>query len=128
MKKKPHPVLRKTGISIRILKLIPIPAGIIIAKLMAKTVDDAVNGNIRKIINSFIIVLLIIIGIRIFTIITNIVLEEAMMKATHKCKRILYHPFMSNPIYKLYDIKYGDVIENLNDDFLILKDNHEYID
>lgn len=109
--------LKKVSFFSWILKLIPIPIGIIIAKLGAEVTMRATEGNIEKVISNSLILLGIIIGIKVFNILTEIAYKKAVSKSVHKCKMSLYNKFLSNPLYMLYSSQYGEVMENLNDDF-----------
>lgn len=109
--------LRKVSFFSWILKLIPIPIGIITAKLSAEITMKATEGDIRKVLSNSLILLGIIIGIKIFSILSEVYYKKEVSQSLHKCKMNLYNKFLSNPLYMLYSSEYGDVMENLNDDF-----------
>lgn len=110
-------ILMRTCCAAWLLKLVPIPVGIITAKLMAEVVTDAVGGDIKGVLNISGILMTVIIGMKIFGILTGIVYKKASSQALHKCKILLYRQFLSNPLHMLYQSEHGDAIEKLDDDF-----------
>ncbi|MFU0800433.1 MAG: ABC transporter ATP-binding protein/permease [Xylanivirga thermophila] len=110
-------ILKRQSIISIILKLIPIPVGIITAKLMADVVNAAVAGNISDVLVGASTLLIIIVLTKLLTVFTEIVFQKSVSKATHKCKMLLYRQFLSNPLYILYNAEHGKSIEKLNDDF-----------
>lgn len=109
--------LQRVTFATWILKLIPIPIGIVSAQLMTKVVTNATDGNIHGVLITSGTFLSIVIGIKAFNIVTGIAYEKASLHALHRCKIFLYRLFLSNPFDKLYASEQGDAIENLNDDF-----------
>lgn len=100
-----------------LLRLLPIPIGIIAAKLMADLVSNAIDGNINRTVTIALIIFIGAIVIKIFNIVSEIPYEKAKTQALHKCKMDLYHQFLSNPLHRLYRSEHGVAIEKLNDDF-----------
>lgn len=110
-------ILKKVSIAAWILKLVPIPVGIITAKLMADTVSFATSGDVSNVIVTAVYLLAVLVGLRIFTIVTSIAYEKSASQSLHQCKMILYEKLLSSPLHVLYSYGHGETIEKLNDDF-----------
>lgn len=109
--------LRKVSIASLILQLIPIPVGIVTAQLMSEIVSNATVGKVNAVVATSSILLLVVICMKGFEIISSIAFKKSSSKALHYCKLNFYDRFLSNPMSALYQAEYGEVIENLNDDF-----------
>ena len=109
--------LKKVSIVTWILKMIPIPVGIIIAKISASITQSATEGEIKKVFNQSLMLIGFVLVIKIFQIITDISYQKALSQALHKCKMFFYNHVLSNPLHVLYASEYGVVMENLNNDF-----------
>lgn len=109
--------LKKVSCFSWILKTVPIATGIITAKLMADIVSNAVGGKFNAVLTGGAVLLAIVIGMKIFDILTGIAYQKASSQVLHKCKMILYNQFLSNPLSVLYSSEHGNTIEKLNKDF-----------
>lgn len=116
--------LRKVSICSWILKLIPIPVGLVTAGLMSEVVTRATGGDVSSVVKTAITLLLIVIGMKIFDVITGIMYERVKTNAVHKCKLSLYERFLGMPISLLYESVNGDSKEKLTDDFNKLTGRH----
>ena len=109
--------LRKVSIASLILKLIPIPVGIVTAQLMSEIVSNATIGKVNAVVVTASILMVVVICMKVFEILSSTVFKKSSSKALHYCKLNFYDRFLSNPMSTLYESKHGEVIENLNDDF-----------
>ncbi len=116
--------LRKVSICSWILKLIPIPVGLVTASLTSQVVTKANGGDVRGVVKTAITLLLIVIGMKIFDVVTGIMYERAKTNAVHRCKIGLYKRFLGMPISLLYESVNGDSKEKLTDDFNRLTGRH----
>lgn len=111
------PMLRKASFAAWAIKLVPIPIGIVSARLMSDVVTKAVGGKINGVLFTSAVLLAITVGMKIFSIFSSIAYEKASSQATHQCKLLLYRRFLSNPLHRLYTSENGDAVEKLNNDF-----------
>lgn len=102
MNKYFNPHLKKLRYIECILKLIPIPIGIITAKLTSEIVNAAIDGKVADVLKTSVILLAILIGTKVFTAFTDICYKKAASQATQKCKMVLYNNFLLNPLHALY--------------------------
>ena len=109
--------LRNVSITAFFLHIIPIPTGIITARLISKVVDHAVGGQITDVLKTGIFLLVIVILVKTFQTIADIAFQKAKSNALHRCKMNLYQWFLSNPLKLLYSSEHGNAIEKLTDDF-----------
>lgn len=109
--------LQNISIASWLLKLIPIPVGILTAELLSDIVSAATEGSTGGVIRKGGILLLILVLFKFFEITTGVAYQKAKAKALHKCKINLYRTFLTNPMHVLYAAEYGGSIEKLNDDF-----------
>lgn len=114
--------LHKVSICSLILKIVPIPIGIITAKLMAKIVQYATDGKVNNVLITALVYLGIILTVTLLFAFADILYEKSVSKALHRCKMILYNRFLSNPLHILYITKHGETIERFNDDFTTITD------
>lgn len=110
-------ILRKVSLTGGLLKLVPIPVGILTAKLMADIVSGAADGNIHAVLTGGILLIGITAGSKLFGAVSSIFRQNAVSKAQHKCKLLLYERFLSGPMSELYQSEHGTATEMLNDDF-----------
>lgn len=103
-----------------IIKLIPIPIGIISAKLMSIIIEFAIDGKMTDVIRIACIFLVINIGLILFNMIAGIHFEKVVSKAIHKCKIMMYNKFLSSSLDMLYLSERGELIESINDDFNVI--------
>lgn len=111
------PLLRRVSLAAWILRLVPIPFGLLSAKLAADVVSAAVDGNINGVLYSGGLLLATAVLQRLFDVLSGVPYEMAAASALHKCRLVLYRAFMRSPLSELYRSVNGDSIEKLNDDF-----------
>lgn len=111
------PVLQKASIMTWILRLVPIPVGILTANLMADVVSCATKGNAQGVMLSGICLISAVLGLKAFEVILGSLCEQESSKAQHKCKLALYQQFLANPFDKLFSSGHGEAMERLHDDF-----------
>ncbi len=116
--------LRKVSICSWILKLIPIPVGLVTAGLMSEIVTKATDGDVRGVVVTAAILLTVVIGMKLFDIITGIMYEKARLNALHKCKMSLYEKFFATPMHLLFKSEHGASKEKLTDDFNTVTGRH----
>ena len=97
--------------------LIPIPIGLISAKLISMTIMNATTGSTKEVIKYSSILFAIIVAITILRIVTSISVQKLSSKAIQRCKIDFYKVFLSNPLCNLFSSEYGDTKEKLDDDF-----------
>ena len=116
--------LRKVSICSWILKLIPIPVGLVTAGLTSQVVTRATGGDVSGVVKTAAMLLVIVIGMKIFDVVTGIMYERAKTNAVHRCKLSLYKRFLGMPLSILYESVNGDSKEKLTDDFNKLTGRH----
>lgn len=129
MKKNKHKYLflaelRKVSIASLILKLIPIPVGIVTAQLMSEIVSNATVGKVMAVVATSSILLAVVICMKVFEILSSTAFKKSSSKALHRCRLYFYERFLSNPMSTLYEAKHGEVIENLTNDFKTVTDRN----
>lgn len=112
-----HPQLWRVCLATWCLKMVPIPVGIISAKLLSRIVASATAGHFSTVLMFGILLILITILIKLFEVGTGIAYDKATTQALQRCKLLLYRSFFSCPLSKLYKTQIGDSVEKLNDDF-----------
>ena len=111
------PVLRRVCITAWILKLIPIPVGLWNARLLSHTVTGAVAGDSGSVLKTGAVLLLLLALTKVFDFAANEHYRKTASQALHRCKLLLYRRFLSCPLSVLYNMKHGQAVEMLNDDF-----------
>lgn len=109
--------LKRSAIYSWLLMLIPIPIGLITAKLISMTIMNATTGSTKEVIEYGSILFAIIVAITILRIVTSISVQKLSSKAIQRCKIDFYKVFLSNPLCNLFSSEYGDTKEKLDDDF-----------
>lgn len=116
--------LRKVSIASLILKLIPIPVGIVTAQLMSEIVSNATVGKVNAVVVTSSILLAVVICMKVFEILSSTAFKKSSSKEIHRCKLYFYERFLSNPMSTLFEAKHGEVIENLTNDFKTVTDRN----
>lgn len=104
------------------LRIIPIPIGIISAKLLSKIVASATGGHFFTVLIFGILLIITTILTKLFEVATGIAYDKAKIRALQKCKMLLYRSFFCCPLSKLYQSQIGDSFEKLNEDFRTVTD------
>lgn len=117
-----RPQLWRVCVATWCLDLIPIPIGIISAKLLSQIVASAIDGNFPGVLLSGVLLISITILAKLFEVGTGIVYDTAVTLALQRCKMLLYRSLFRCPLSKLYTTKTGDSVEKLNDDFKTVTD------
>lgn len=110
-------MLRQAGIAAWILRLAPIPEGILTAKILSDIVAAAIAGDSSKVLINSAVLLCIVILMKGFELAGGIWYGKASSDALHRCKLLLYKRFLSCPLTMLYQSEHGSAVEMLNDDF-----------
>lgn len=100
-----------------LLRLVPIPIGLIAAKLTSDLVSHAVDGKVSQTITIALIIFIGALVLKTANALCEIPYQKSKSQALHQCKMDLYHQFLSNPLHRLYSSEHGGAIENFNDDF-----------
>ena len=100
-----------------IMKLWPVPAGILTASLSAGAVTAAADGNVRSVLINGGLLLAVVTLMKAAQIITETAYRKSEAKRLHECKMLLYERFLSSPLPVLYASQTGDAKEKLTDDF-----------
>ena len=117
MKKIFWSYLKKASLLSWGMKLVNIPITVVVAKLTSLVVSEATKGNIENVLWNGAALLAIVVGAKIFNILTEIVFQKIQVTSKHNCKMELYHKFFNSPLHILYKSKHGDVLEKFNQDF-----------
>lgn len=107
-----------------IIKLIPIPFGLLNAKLIADIVTSANVGDVNKVIYMSALLLTIILLIKFLQILLEIAFEKMSAKTVHDCKIHFYKTLLSNPLWVLYETNMGNIFENIDKDFETILDKY----
>ena len=100
-----------------LLKLIPIPVGIISAKLMSGLISCATDGDVGTTVKTSIMIISFTAAVKLFDVISGIAFQNISARVMHRCKIEFYKRFLSSPLSVLYESNLGDTTEKLNDDF-----------
>lgn len=100
-----------------LLKLIPIPVGIISAKLMSGLISCATDGDVGTTVKTSIMIISFTAAVKLFDVISGIAFRNISARVMHRCKIEFYKRFLSSPLSVLYESNLGDTTEKLNDDF-----------
>lgn len=111
------PLLRRVSIAAWILHLIPIPFGILTARLSADLVSAAADGDVPSVAVTGGTLLAVLLGLRLFDVLTGIAYDRAVQTALHRCKMELYRRFLACPLHVLYATEHGKANESLNAEF-----------
>ncbi len=111
------PILRRVSTASWLLRLVPIPVGIVTAKLTARIVSGATDGDIHAVLITSALLLSVVLGTKLFEVLAGIAYDQALSKAVHKCKITLYRRFLQGPLHILYATEHGEAVEHLSDDF-----------
>lgn len=118
------PILRRVSLAAWILRIIPIPFGLLTASLSADLVSSAVTGNIPSVVQTGMTLLALILALRLFDILTGIAYDRASSAALHRCKTELYRRFLACPLHVLYATEHGKAVESLNEEFSTVTGKH----
>ena len=103
------PILRRVSFAAWILRLIPIPFGLLTAQLSADLVSAAADGNVSSAAVTG--------GLLLAVLLTGIACDRAAQTALHRCKMELYRRFLACPLHVLYATEHGRANESLNAEF-----------
>ncbi|MGN1345580.1 MAG: ATP-binding cassette domain-containing protein [Eubacteriales bacterium] len=111
------PMLRRISLAAWVLRLFPIPFGLLTARFSAALVSAAVDGQTAAVVQSGLALLALIVGLRLFDGFTGIAYDRASSAALHRCKMELYRRFLGCPLHVLYATEHGKAVESLNEEF-----------
>ncbi len=111
------PILRRVSLAAWMLRIIPIPFGVLTAELSANLISSAIAQNVGEVVRGGLTLLAVILGLRLFDVLTGIAYDRAASKAMHRCKMELYRRFLGCPPDVLYSTGHGKAIESLNTEF-----------
>ncbi len=111
------PMLRRVSLAAWILRILPIPFGVLTAELSANLISSAIDRDIGNVLRVGLSLLAVIFGLRLFDVLTGIAYDRAAAKAMHLCKMELYRRFLTCPLSTLYSTGHGKAIESLNEEF-----------
>ncbi len=100
--------------------IVVLPYGIIYAKLISEMVSAAISGEVNNVLK-----------LSVFTVSFTVIYRLALsglemlttlkdMKASQRCKMILYSAILKSPLNVLFSITNGEILENLTDDLNIV--------
>lgn len=118
------PLLRRVTLAAWILRLIPIPFGLLTARLSAELVSAAVGADVSGVARTGIVLLAVIFGLRLFDVFSGIAYDRASSAALHRCKMELYRRFLDCPLHVLYAVLHGKANESLNAEFSTVTGKH----
>ena len=110
-------MLRRVSFASTLLKLAAVPVGLINARLVSDVVMSATAGDYVGVLQKGSLILLMLLGIKLFEIISQNAYLKAKEMAVHKCKMRLYRHYLSSPLYTLYQSSAGEANVILNQDF-----------
>lgn len=108
--------LKKVCYGNTVIKTIAIPLMLLNAQLLSIVINYAAAGNVDGVVQYAVILLILVIVTVVFQSVTNIALQKAERKAVHCVKLHFLEQFLDNPLYKLFQIDYGELIENITVD------------
>lgn len=111
------PILRRVSLAAWILRILPIPFGILTAELSANLISSAIAQNVGDVVRTGLTLLAVMFGLRLFDVLTGIAYDRAAAGAMHRCKMELYRRFLDCPLNVLYSTGHGKAIESLNEEF-----------
>lgn len=109
--------LKKTAFLSLLVKLYPIGFDLAISMLVAAAVENALEGAISRVAYLGIIAIALLVFVKATNTSISVKFQKYVTEMKHSCKMELYHEYMSNPLFVLYQTGHGSTIENLNDDF-----------
>lgn len=118
------PILRRVSLAAWILRITPIPFGLLTARLSADLVAAAVDGGVSDVVRTGGTLLAVIFGLRLFDVLTGIAYDRASSAALHRCKMELYRRFLACPLHVLYATEHGKAVESLNEEFSTVTGKH----
>lgn len=111
------PYLRNVSVAAWILALIPIPIGLINAKLYSALVVDATSGNVKSVLICCAVIIGILVISKVFDVVAGGAYQRALEQAMHKCRIAMYKVYLSAPLSVLMRTGHGDAAEMVRDDF-----------
>ncbi len=111
------PILRRVSLAAWILRILPIPFGLLTAELSASLISAAIAQEVGNVVRIGLTLLAVIFGLRLFDVLTGIAYDRAASAAMHRCKMELYRRFLGCPPDVLYSTGHGKAIESLNGEF-----------
>jgi len=99
------------------MKLVPVPVGLVQAKLMSDVVISATEGDFYGVLKKGGLIILLIFLVKIFEFVTQIVYQKAKSNAIHRCKLDLYKQYFSSPLSLLYTSSAGQAAVIFKNDF-----------
>ncbi|MDF2539110.1 MAG: hypothetical protein K0S76_2131 [Herbinix sp.] len=112
------PYLKKIGYINWIKKSINIPFSIITASLISEIVTLSIDAKVMTVIKYSIIITALMIALKVTDMLFDIYYKRSLSIALHKCKMLLYNQIMSNPLSTLFKAQSGNLLENINEDFI----------
>ena len=101
-----------------VMRLWPVPVGLLTASLTADAVTAASEGRVSDVLLCGGLLLLTVVLTKIIQIVTGTAYRKAEAKRLHSCKMALYERFLSSPLHFLCGSSgVGDAKEKLTDDF-----------
>ena len=118
------PILRRVTLAAWFLRLVPVPFGLLTARLSAKLVSSAVGTDVSGAVRTGILLLAVMIALRLFDVFSGIGFDRASSAALHRCKMELYRRFLACPLHVLYAAEHGRANESLNAEFSTVTGKH----
>ncbi len=108
--------LKKVCYGNTIIKTIAIPLTLLGAQLSSMVVSHAATGDVDGVVCCAAFLLALVVVTVLFQSMTNIALQKAEIKAVHRAKLHFLERFLENPLHKLFQTDYGELIENITAD------------
>lgn len=100
-----------------LISIAAIPYGLINARLLSEIIAAAMNGEVDRVLKLSAIEICFVVLYKL--ILSCLALYKSLkdMKATQRCKMILYNHVLTSPLDLLFSSTTGGMLENLTDDF-----------
>ena len=109
--------LRAVSVMAWVMRLLPIPADLLTASLIAQAVSQATQGNAKKVLFTAALLMGTVLVMEVITAAAKIWYETSAAKAVQNCRMILYRQFLSAGSAKLFLSRQGESMERLHTDF-----------
>lgn len=110
-------MLRRVSMASTLLKLVAVPVGLINARLISNVVVSATDGDYAAVLYKGGLILLLLLGVKLFEMVTQSAYQNAKTEAVHGCKMTLYRHYLPSPLDLLYQSSAGEANVILSDDF-----------
>ena len=99
-----------------IIKIIAIPVTLITAWILSAIVNQAVSGEVGKVMEYSLFMLIFLFLFIAVQTISNILIGRRQSKAMNQCRMDFLERLLSTPLNQLFRADYGELTENLNSD------------